>query len=158
MTEAMTDVTEDRTRGAYRFAVLLPPATGLGTILFMNTIERRRRRTNVITEALTYQLRACCEDGGMQAMVIADDEGLPLAASGDAGACDELAARMALVGAKTPGFSGTLLGNGQRWDVDMTKVSVQGSQLLVCAMGGNAEQRRQQITRGAAGTVRILGA
>ena len=122
----------------------------------MQTIERRRRRTNVITEALTYQLIACCEDGGMHAMVIADDEGLPLASSGDAGDCDELAARMALVGARTPGFSGTLLGNGQRWDVDMTKVDIQGSQLLVCAIGGDADQRRRQLSRGAAGTARIL--
>lgn len=124
----------------------------------MKTTERRRRRTNVITEALTYQLLACCEDGGMHAMVIADDEGLPLASTGDAGACDELAARMALVGAKTPGFSGTLLGDGQRWDVDMTKVDVHGSQLLVCAIGGNPDQRRRQLSRGAAGTRRILGA
>ncbi|HEX4421556.1 MAG TPA: hypothetical protein VH165_26755 [Kofleriaceae bacterium] len=124
----------------------------------MQTIERRRRRTNVITEALTYQLSACCQDGGMHAMVVADAEGLPLASSGDAGACDELAARMALVAARTPGFSGTLLGDGQRWDVDMTKVMVHGSPLLVCAIGGNPEQRRRQITRGATGTLRILGA
>jgi hypothetical protein len=124
----------------------------------MNTIERRRRRTDVITEALTYQLLACCEDGGMQAMVVADNEGLPLASSGDATACEELAARMALIGARTPGFSGTLLGNGERWDVDMTKVSVHGSQLLVCAIGGDAGERQRQVARGASGVGRILGA
>ena len=124
----------------------------------MQTIERRRHRTNVITEALTYQLRACCEDGGMQAMVVADDEGLPLATSGDVSACEELAARMALIAARTHGFSGTLLGHGERWDVEMTKVSVHGSQLLVCAVGGNPAERQRQIARGAAGVGRILGA
>lgn len=124
----------------------------------MQTIERRRRRTNVITEALTYQLRACCEDGGMQAMVVADNEGLPLAASGDASACEELAARMALIATRTHGFSGTLLGNGEHWDVDMTRVSIDGSHLLVCAIGGNQAERQRQIARGAAGTRRILGA
>ena len=124
----------------------------------MQPIERRRRRTDLITQALTYQLAACCEDGAVHAMVIADPEGLPLASSGDAGACDELAARMALVAARTTGFSGTLLGDGQRWDVDMTKVMVHGSPLLVCAVGGHPEQRRRQITRGATGTLRILGA
>jgi hypothetical protein len=127
-------------------------------MIFMNTIDRRRRRTNVITEALTYQLLACCEDGGMQAMVVADDEGLPLASSGDSAACEELAARMALIATRTPGFSGTLLGNGQSWDVDMTKVSVHGSELLVCAIGGSHEQRQRQVSRGATGTLRILGA
>lgn len=124
----------------------------------MQTIERRRRRTHVITEALTYQLRACCEDGGMQAMVVADNEGLPLATSGDTAACEELAARMALIASRTDGFSGTLLGNGEHWDVDMTQVSVHGSQLLVCAIGGNARERQRQIVRGASGARRILGA
>jgi len=47
---------------------------------------------------------------------------------------------------------------GQRWDVQMTKVSVDGSELLVCAVGGSTEQRKRQIARGAAGAVRILAA
>jgi predicted regulator of Ras-like GTPase activity (Roadblock/LC7/MglB family) len=118
--------------------------------------ERRRRRTEVITQALTYQLAACCEDSGVRAMVIADAEGLPLASSGDRVECDELAARMALVAARTPGFSGTLLGHGRSWDVDMAKLDIHGSALLVCAVGGSAEQRQRQIARGAQGTLRIL--
>jgi hypothetical protein len=124
----------------------------------MQPIERRRRRTDLITQALTYQLVACCEDGAVHAMVIADPEGLPLASSGEAGSCDELAARMALVGARTDAFDGTLLGGGRRWDVQMTKVLVDGTPLLVCAVGGSAEQRRRQLARGAQGTLRILGA
>lgn len=123
----------------------------------MQTIERRRRRTNVITDALTYQLSACCEDGGMRAMVIADADGLPLAVSGDAVECDELAARMALVASRTPGFSGTMIGGGKAWDVEMERLAVQGSSLLVCAIGGTKEQRREQVARGARGTMRILG-
>jgi hypothetical protein len=124
----------------------------------MRTIERRRRRADLITQALTYQLLSCCEDGNMQAMVIADEDGLPLAATGDRRACDELAARMVHVGARTPAFRGTLLGNGQRWDVDMTQIVVDGSPLVVCAVGGSAEQRRRQVARGARGALRILGA
>jgi hypothetical protein len=122
------------------------------------TIERRRRRTDLITQALTYQLLACCEDGAMHAMVVADEHGLALASSGDAQTCDEVAASMVHVGARTDAFSGTLLGDGQRWDVQMTKVVVDGSPLLVCAVGGSAEQRRRQVDRGARGTLRILGA
>jgi hypothetical protein len=124
----------------------------------MRTIERRRHRTNLITQALTYQLSACCEDGKMQAMVIADEDGLPLASSGDRQACDEVAASMVHVGARTPSFRGTLLGLGQCWDVEMTQVFVHGSPLVVCAIGGSAEQRRRQLARGAQGTLRILGA
>ncbi len=124
----------------------------------MRTIERRRRRADLVTQALRYQLAACCEDGAIHAMVVADEDGLALASSGDAQACDEVAASMVHVGARTPAFSGTLLGNGQRWDVDMQKVRVDHSDLLVCAVGGSAEQRRRQIVRGAEGTLRILRA
>jgi hypothetical protein len=122
------------------------------------TIERRRRRTDLITQALTYQLLACCEDGAIHAMGVADEDGLPLASSGDAHACDEIAASMVHVGARTDAFTGTLFGRGQRWDVQMTKIVVDGSPLLVCAVGGSAAERHRQVARGAQGTLRILGA
>jgi hypothetical protein len=120
--------------------------------------ERRRRRATMTTQALRYQLDACCQDGDIQAMVVADGDGLPLAAAGDSYACDEVAARMVLVGARIREFSGTLLGAGTRWDVQMSKIEVDGSELLVCAVGGSADQRKKQIARGAAGAVRILAA
>ena len=123
----------------------------------MRTNDRRRRRSDLFTQALTYQLLACCEDGRMHAMVVADQDGLPLAASGDAHLCDEIAASMAHVGARTDAFSGTLLGGSRRWDVEMTKLVIDGSELMVCAVGGSAAQRRRQLARGIQGTQRILG-
>lgn len=124
----------------------------------MRFMERRRRRAETFTLALSYQLDDCCRDGGIQAMVIADGDGLPLAAAGDVYACDEVAARMVLVGPRIRSFDGTLFGGGCRWDVQMTKVAVDGSELLVCAVGGSADQRQRQIARGAAGAMRILAA
>jgi hypothetical protein len=124
----------------------------------MRNIERRRRRANTTTQALRYQLAACCEDGRMEAMVVADGDGLPLASSGDTYACDEVAARMVLVGTRIKEFNGVLLGPGHRWDVQMVKLDIDGSELLVCAVGGTAEQRKRQITRGAEGALRILAA
>ena len=94
----------------------------------------------------------------MQAMVLADDLGLPLASSGDPVACDEIAASMALVAARTDQFAGTLYRGGQQWEVEMTRIPVDGSHLMVCAVGGTAEQRWRQVARGARGTRRILGA
>ncbi len=120
--------------------------------------ERRRRRATTVTLALTYQLDACCKEGKIQGMVVADGDGLPLAAAGDTYACDEVAARMVHVGARVPQFDGTLLGSGHRWDVQMTKVMVDGSELLVCAVGGSKAQRKKQIARGAEGALRILAA
>src|SRR3990172_4103956 len=103
--------------------------------------ERRRRRAESITLALSYQLDDCCRDGSIQAMVVADGDGLPLASAGDTYAGDEIAARMVHVGARINEFNGTLLGGGCRWDVQMRKVRVDNSELLVCAVGGSAEQR-----------------
>src|SRR5688500_8057947 len=122
----------------------------------MRTQERRRRRGNTVTQALRYQLAACCEDGKIEAMVVADGDGLPLASSGDTYACDEVAARMVLVGPRIKEFSGTLLGPGHRWDVQMQKLEIEGSELLVCAVGGTSAQRARQIARGAEGARRIL--
>jgi hypothetical protein len=134
----------------------LRPRAAHGTIHFMRKPERRHRRSSTITEALVYQLDACRTAGKIQAMVVADGDGLPLAASGDRYACDEVAARIVLAGARIRSFDGTLLGDGERWDVQMTKVTVDGSELLVCAVGGSADQRKRQIARGAAGAMRIL--
>ncbi len=120
--------------------------------------ERRRRRASSITLALRYQLDDCCRDGRIQAMVVADGDGLPLASAGDTFACDEVAARMCHVGSRIREFNGTLLGGGSQWDVQMTKVYVDGSELLVCAVGGSATERKKQIARGAAGALRILNA
>ncbi len=120
--------------------------------------ERRRRRANITQKALEYQLLSCCEDGRIEAMVVADGDGLALAASGDTYACDEIAARMVLVGRRIDEFSGTLLGPGHAWQVQMRKIAIEGSELLVCAVGGTAEARQRQIKRGAEGALRILQA
>jgi hypothetical protein len=118
--------------------------------------ERRQQRSCNTTEALHYQLEACCRDGHIEAMVIADDEGLPLAASGDPYACDEIAARTAVIGHRVAEFSGTLLGYAQAWDVQMKRIAVGQAELLVCVVGGSATMRQRQIERGAAGALRIL--
>ena len=122
----------------------------------MRLRERRHRRSKDPTLALTYQLAACCRDGSIDAMVVADGDGLPLASAGDDYVCDEIAGRMVLVGARIREFSGTLLGPGRRWDVQMSKIDVDGCEVLVCAVGGTADARRRQITRGADGARRIL--
>jgi hypothetical protein len=124
----------------------------------MRKNERRRRRAETVSQALTYQLAACCEDGRIDAMVVADGDGLPLASSGDMYACDEVAARMVLVGPRIREFNGTLIGAGHLWQVQMKKVEIDGSELLVCAVGGTPEARKRQIARGAEGALRILAA
>ena len=124
----------------------------------MRSKERRIRRADNVTLALSYQLDECCRDGNIEAMVVADGDGLPLAAAGDAYACDEVAAKMVHVGQRIGEFNGTVLGVGTKWDVQMKKVEIDGSELLVCVVGGSAEQRKKQMMRGTQGALRILAA
>lgn len=118
--------------------------------------ERRVRRATTTTLALNYQLDQCCKEGEMEAMVVADSDGLPLAGAGDSYACDEVAARMVLIGQRIDRFAGTLLAPNAQYDVQMLKVVIDETELLVCAVGGNATDRAKQIARGASGALRIL--
>lgn len=122
------------------------------------TKERRIRRTDSAALALRYQLDDCCRDGDIHAMVVADLDGLPLAVAGDAYACDEVAARVVVAGSKISSFAGTVLGDGGHWDVHMQKLDLAGDELVICAVGGTASERKRQIQRGAAGAMRILAA
>jgi hypothetical protein len=63
-----------------------------------------------------------------------------------------------LVGPRISAFDGTLLGDKQQWDVQMMKVRIDGSELVVCAVGGTSAARKKQLARGSAGALRILAA
>ncbi len=49
-------------------------------------------------------------------------------------------------------------GPGQRWDVSMQRVATATGDVIVCAIGGSAAERRQRIGRTAAAAQRILAA
>src|SRR5262245_45410312 len=101
------------------YAGFLPPPQAAFDDPRMRKKERRHRRASTITEALNYQLEACCVDGSMDAMVVADRDGLALGIAGDRYACDEVAARAVLIGTKIGDWIGTLFGgSGKRWDVE----------------------------------------
>jgi hypothetical protein len=119
--------------------------------------ERRKRRSTTPHIALTLQLETCC-DAGLEAMVLADGDGLPLASAGDDHACEEIAGKIAIVARRIRDFAGTLIGPGQRWDIQMTKFEIDGSELVLCAVGGSAEDRKRQISRSLGGVQRILAA
>jgi hypothetical protein len=122
----------------------------------MHAVERRRRRSSVPSLALAFQLNACCEDGAL-AMLIADGDGVALAKAGDAFACERVAAELAKKGRRIQDFHGTVLGEGQAWDVQMTRVEVDGMELLLCVVGGSAESRQRQLRRAIESARRIFG-
>lgn len=58
----------------------------------MLLVERRRRRSDQPAVALRYQLEFTLQKGRLEAVVLAGEDGLPVAAAGDPGICAELAA------------------------------------------------------------------
>ena len=120
--------------------------------------DRHSRHSVDPTLALTYQLAACCAEG-IDAMVVADGDGVPLASAGDDEACERVAGRLVKAGPRIREFHGTVLDGGQRWDVQMHKLDLgDAGEIVVCAVGGTALDRQRQITRSLAGATRILRA
>jgi hypothetical protein len=118
--------------------------------------ERRRRRSDDPQVALAYQLETCHQQGGLEAMVLADEDGFCIAASGDPDTCAEIAARLGMMGHKTEQFNGVLLGPDRRWDIDMRRFDIDGADLFMCAVGGPARAATDCVGRSIDGAVRIL--
>jgi hypothetical protein len=122
-------------------------------------IDRRARRSDNITQALRYLLDACRAAGRLDAMALADRDGLLLAATGDPGACEEVAARVAVIPIDVGSFRGTVIGAAGAWPVHMRRLRLpgfEGMSLYVCAIGGTPDDRTRQVSRAGAGIERIL--
>lgn len=89
-------------------------------------------------------------------MILADSSGLCMAASGDPGSCEEVAARIAQVGAKVDTFDGVMFSASGSWDVSMRRFDACDSELYVCAIGGNPDHRDAELDRTIDGARRIL--
>jgi hypothetical protein len=123
----------------------------------MGKIDRRRRRSEDMIEALQLQLEACREEADLEAMLVGDEDGLCVAWAGDPG-CEEVAAHMASVNYKIENFEGVVIAPDRKWSVQMRRFAAEGSQLYVCAVGGGGERRASQIHRSIGGVTRILAA
>lgn len=120
--------------------------------------ERRRRRSPDPLQALRYQLDETRRRGHFDGMVVADEDGLCLAASGETVACDEIAARLPLIARSLDYFEGLVRSPKARWPVRMSRIAIDKSRLFVCAIGGkqNEPSARRQLDRSARGATRIL--
>jgi hypothetical protein len=118
--------------------------------------DRRSRRSDNITQALRYLLDACRDAGRLDAMALADRDGLLLAFAGDRAACEEVAARVAAIPVDVGSFRGTVIGEGGSWPIHMRKLRVSDLAIYVCAIGGKPDDRMKQVSRAATGIERIL--
>lgn len=124
----------------------------------MSATERRRRRSSDPSQAIAHQLDTCRHEAGLDAMILADRDGLCIAASGPVVACEEFAARVSVMQREAHDFDGELWTDDDRWDVHVRRFDIDGFELCLCAVGGMAGGRAAEVERSQRGVTRILAA
>ena len=121
-------------------------------------IERRVKRSNRLETALEYQLEACAERAGLEAMVLADDAGLLVASSPWSSERSETIAAFLPLLVEGSDYLGILrqeVGDGEE-PVLISAFEAAGSELFLCAVGGFGGATHQEIARAKVGVRRIL--
>ena len=115
--------------------------------------ERRARRSNHRDLALGFQLEHVRDRGRLEALVLADDDGLALATAGDPAVCRELSAIAPLMARSILGIPmpGMLRGA----EVAVRIVHVHGVPLYLASVGGGVA-RDALLSHSMAGVRRIL--
>lgn len=115
--------------------------------------DRRRTRSQDPYRALCLQLERIREDGELDAMVVAIDNGLLVAGAGERSVCEALSAIAPLIG--SPSFNGRVPGAlvGQR--VDVRSISLEGETVYVASVGRSTDD--EWMKRSIGGVRRILG-
>ena len=119
---------------------------------------RRHRRSQEIVKALTYQLDTCREEADLEAMVVSDENGLCVASAGSPATCEEIAARLPMLGRRPEGWDGVLLSSKGGWQVLVKSFRVSGTELFACAVGRKDRAMEQPLARSIEGVTRILAA
>ncbi len=105
---------------------------------------------------MRLQLDACRRDAHVDAMVIFDEQGNSLAASGSFHTCDEVAATLPVIGRNLDYFEGEITSPEGAWDLAMRRFCIDGGSLYVCAVGGPTRERAQQLLRTMGCATRLL--
>lgn len=96
--------------------------------------DRRVRRSEERQTALRYQLEYTREQGGLEAVVVADDAGLVVGSAGDAGICEELGAYAPLMACSVFGMALPPLLRGA--EVAIRPMKLNGQPLFLATVGG----------------------
>jgi hypothetical protein len=115
--------------------------------------ERRNRRSSDSRVALHYQLEHSRHQGGLEALVLADEDGLVVSSSGDRAMCTELAAVAPLMSRAVMGMPLPPLLQGA--EVTIRPLTLNGQELFLAAAGGTMA-RDALLTHSVSGVCRIL--
>ena len=126
----------------------------------MTAVERRRRRSDRVGVALTYQLEHVTEVEGLWAFVLADRNGLALAVAAPASSSvdvEELSALCPLMGAGHIGPEVLDSTVGGDCAIELLPVDIDGEQVFLLSVARGAASAGRAVRRAAAGVRRILG-
>jgi len=122
------------------------------------TRSRRVRRSDDVLKAMIYQLEACQKEAKLEAMVVSDENGLCVASTGKPETCEEVAARLPIIGRHAPDFGGILLSGHGGLKMVVKTFTVEGASLYACAIGKPSARIERTLARGIQGVTRILAA
>ena len=119
---------------------------------------RRVRRSDDVLTAMTYQLDACRQEANLEVMVVSDESGLCVASAGKTETCEELAARLPIIGRNAPDFGGILLSGAGGLKMVVRSFFVGDQPLYLCAVGKPHAKLERTVDRSIQGVSRILAA
>ncbi len=114
--------------------------------------ERRARRSSDALTALNYLLQSSRDRGGMDLLVLANEDGLPLVTVGTDFRCEELCAYAPFFAGRRPRLRGRALPEPSA----IRPVRVGSSEVYLCAMGGVRPLLEGEMERAAQAVARIL--
>ena len=115
--------------------------------------ERRQRRSQESHQALHYQLAHSRDRGGLDAVVLANEDGLVVASAGDDAVCEELGAMAPLMSRAI--FRAPLPPLLEDGDVAVRTLRMHGQSLYLAALGGGVA-REALLKHSLTGVERIL--
>jgi len=123
-------------------------------------IERRKRRSEDPIVALHYQLSTVRRGAEFEAVVLVDDAGCLVAGAGAWPVCQELAAYAPFLAHRQETRSGAVATRATEIarDAHVRSMEIDGTEVLLCALGGGSAEATSWIVRAAAGCRRILRA
>lgn len=130
-----------------------PPTSSTG---HRANVERRLRRTNVLGPALNYQLQACSQRAGAQAIILTSKHGLVVANSPtDDIPCESIAATMSCVGSNQFRITTVTCGT-THCVVSARGFQSNGHDFVLCAVGSPNDRTLSELNVAIGGIRRIL--
>ncbi len=116
--------------------------------------DRRRQRSNFAAQAIELALTSAAGRGGLEALLVVDDDGLLVAQSRCPIDLSMLAAVTPIVGRgqATP----RIKRDGRALDLSVEPIDLMGDRFYVAALGGRYLDRRRELAGSAAAAQRIL--